>query len=136
VASGPDNGGTCRDYRTARACLARSEGVARANQWLKLRKNRAGSNLVDMGRCAARDAFVFGRRVNSEAGFLFRWGGHVEGLRRRRGEAAGVELGASLTDRLRGERGNHPRPPGPLGIQPGGGQARCRLMAADGAEAP
>ena len=112
MASGPDNGGTCRDYRTARACLARSEGVARANQWLKLRKQRAGSNLVDTGRYAARGPFAFGRRVNSEAGFLFRWGGHAEGLRRRRGDAAGVELGASLTDRWRGERGNYPRPPG------------------------
>jgi len=26
------------------------------NQWLTLRKSEAGSNLVDMGRCAARDA--------------------------------------------------------------------------------
>ena len=55
VASGPDNGGTCRDYRTVRVRLARSEGVARANQWLKLRKQLAGSNLVDTGQCAVRD---------------------------------------------------------------------------------
>ena len=136
VASGPDNGGTCRDYRTVRVRLARSEGAARANQWLKLRKQLAGSNLVDTGRCAVRDVSVLGWRVNSEAGFLFRWGGHAEGLRRRRGDAAGVELGTSLTDRLRGERGNHPRSPDPPGIQHGGGQARCRLMAAGGAEAP
>jgi hypothetical protein len=136
VASGPDNGGTCRDYRTVRVRLARSEGVARANQWLKLRKQLAGSNLVDTGRCAVRDVSVLGRRVNSEAGFLFRWGGHAERLRRRRGDAAGVELGISLTDRLRGERGNHPRSPEPPGSQHGGGQARCRLMAAGGAEAP
>ena len=54
VASGPDNGGTCRDYRTVRVRLARSEGVARANQWLKLRKHFAGSNLVDTGQCAVR----------------------------------------------------------------------------------
>jgi hypothetical protein len=136
VASGPDNGGTCRDYRTVRVRLARSEGVARANQWLKLRKQLAGSNLVDTGQCAVRDVSVLGRRVNSEAGFLFRWGGHAEGLRRRRGDAAGVELGTSLTDRLRGERGNHPRSPDPPGSQHGGGQARCRLTGAGGAEAP
>ena len=129
VASGPDNGGTYWDYRTVRVRLARSEGVARANQWLKLRKQLAGSNLVDTGQCAVRDVSVHGRRVNSEAGFLFRWGGHAEGLRRRRGDAAGVELGTSLTHRLRGERGNHPRSPQPPGIQHGGGQARCRLMA-------
>ena len=46
VASGPDNGGTCRDYRTVRVRLARSEGVAKANQWVKPRKQLAGSNLV------------------------------------------------------------------------------------------
>ena len=38
-------------------------------------------------------------RVNSEAGLQRRWGGSVEGLRRRQGEAAGVELDADLTDR-------------------------------------
>ena len=74
-------------------------------------------------------------RVNSEARFLFWRGGHAEGLRRRRGDAAGVELGASLADRLRGERGNHPRSPEPPGSQHGGGQARYQLMAVGGAEA-
>jgi len=68
AASGPDNGGTCRDYRTVRVRLARSEGAARANQWLKLRKQLAGSNLVETGRYAVRDVSVLGRRVNSEAG--------------------------------------------------------------------
>ena len=58
-----------------------------------------------------------------------RWGGHGEGLRRRRGDAAGVELGASLTDRLRGERGNHPLVALPPGSRCGGGQVRRRLMA-------
>jgi hypothetical protein len=75
-------------------------------------------------------------RVNSEAGFLFRRGGHVESLRRRRGDAAGVELGVSLTDRLCGERGNHPRSPELPDSRFGGGQVRCRLMAVGGAEAP
>jgi hypothetical protein len=70
------------------------------NQWQKLRNPPTGSNLVDMGRIAVRDS---ARReacvVNSVAGFERRWGGHAECLRRRRGDAAGVELGASLTDR-------------------------------------
>ena len=135
VASSPDNGGTCRDYRTVRARLARSEGVARANQWLKLRKQRAGSNLVDMGRYAARDPSSPCGGSTPKPDFLFRWGGHVESLRRRRGDAAGVELGASLTDRLCGERGNHPRSPEPPDTRFGGGQVRCRLMAVGGAEA-
>jgi hypothetical protein len=72
---------------------SRPEGTARANQCLTPRKNGAGSNLADMGRCAVRD-----RRdraaANSEAGLQRRWGGHGEGLRRSRGEAAGVQLGA------------------------------------------
>lgn len=68
-----------------------------ANQWLMPRKLGAGSNLVDMGRGAVRDPGCVG--VNSEAGNRRRWGGHVEGLRRRCGDAAGVELGADLTDR-------------------------------------
>src|SRR5215203_3756253 len=49
--------------------------------------------------------------INSEAGLPVRWGGHAEGLRRRRGDAVGVKAGASLIDRFRGERGNHPRSP-------------------------
>ena len=98
------------------------------NQWLKLRKGLAGSNLVDTGRCTVRDR----RReaaVNSEAGSVFRWGGHGEGLRRSRGDAVGVELAASLIDRVRAERGNHPRSPFLPGSQSGGGQVRCRLRA-------
>lgn len=35
VASGPDNGETCRNCQTVRACLARSEGVTKVNWWLK-----------------------------------------------------------------------------------------------------
>jgi len=64
--------------------------------------------------------------VDSEAVFDRRWGGRVEGLRRRRGDAVGVELGTSLTDRSFGERGNHPapHPPGP-GSQSGRMEGMC-----------
>ena len=64
-----------------------------------LRKRVAGSNLVDVGRNAARD---FRRWVGSTPKPVMRrrWGGHVEGLRRRRGDAVGVELGISLVDRV------------------------------------
>ena len=51
------------------------------------------------------------RMVNSEAGQCVRWGGHGEGLRRNRGDAAGVQVGTSLLDRFGRERGNHPRSP-------------------------
>ncbi len=67
MASGPDEGGTCWHCQTARARLARPEGVTRVIQWLKLRKREAGSNLADMGRCAVRDDSPVGRGVNSEA---------------------------------------------------------------------
>jgi hypothetical protein len=64
-----------------------------------LRKRVAGSNLVDVGRNAARD---FRRWVGSTPKPVMRrrWGGHGECLRRRRGDAVGVELGISLVDRV------------------------------------
>jgi hypothetical protein len=77
-----------------------------------LRKRVAGSNLVDMGRIAARDAC---REVGSTPKPVMRrrWGGHGEGLRRRRGDAVGVELGTSLVDRMVVNAGTvHDRPPG------------------------
>ena len=38
--------------------------------------------------------------VNSVAGLLVRWGGHVEELRRRCGDVVGVKAGAYLIDRF------------------------------------
>ena len=96
----------------------------------------AGSNLTDMGRCAARDRDRFGGAGQLRSRLLVRWGGHGEGLRRSRGDAVGVKVGASLIDRFHGERGNRPWSPSPPGIRPGGGQVRCRLVAVGGAEAP
>ncbi len=60
VASGPDVGGACWYCQTVRARRARSEGVTRVNQWSKLRKCEAGSNLADLGRSAARDSSLCG----------------------------------------------------------------------------
>ena len=51
-------------------------------------------------------------RAYSEAGLWVRWGGHVEELRRRRGDAVGVKAGASLIDRFLVNVGTVPgRPP-------------------------
>ncbi|WP_276082661.1 transposase [Nonomuraea thailandensis] len=55
VESSPDNAGAGRHCQTARVRQARPEGVKRVNQWVTPRKSRAGSNLVDQGRCAVRD---------------------------------------------------------------------------------
>jgi len=71
------------------------------------RKRVAGSNLVDMGRNAARDS----RRVagvNSKPGCDV-VGGHGESLRGVAvGDAAGVELDTKLIDRFRVNPGTVP----------------------------
>jgi hypothetical protein len=51
-----------------------------------------------MGRGAVRDDPIW--MVDSKAGLRRRWGGHGEGLRRSRGDAAGAELDAKLIDRF------------------------------------
>ena len=77
----PDGAGPASE---ARRCT-------RENQCSTPRKRRAGSNLADMGRFAARDLSPLERvAVNSEAVWFPRWGGHGEGLRRSRGDAVGV----------------------------------------------
>jgi hypothetical protein len=129
VGSSPDNAGTCRYCQTVRVRQARREGV-REEPVSKLRKRRAGSNLVDMGWSAVR-------------GRLSRWDGcstpkpgEIAG-----GEATvkvcgvvvamlpGQQLGTSLVDRWCGERGNRSRSPWLPAVQAGGGQVRRRLRA-------
>jgi hypothetical protein len=119
--SSPDNDGTGRHRQTAWARQARREGVARANQWSNPLKRGIGSNLADVGRGAAHAA---------PGGVATPWpvfrgwrGGHGEGLRRTRGEAAGGKLGAAPVDRSAVNVGTIPGPPAV------GGQARCRLLA-------
>jgi hypothetical protein len=72
----------------------------------KLRKHATGSNLVDTGRDAVRNYPLW--MVDSEADSSGRWGGHVEGLRRRRGDTAGAKLGATLIDRFTVNTGTIP----------------------------
>jgi hypothetical protein len=74
---------------------------------LKLRKRGTGSNLVDMGRGAAHGHPVW--VADSVAGLACRQGGHGEGLRRNRGDAAGAKLGAKLIDRFAVNTGTIPR---------------------------
>ena len=73
---------------------------------VKLRKRGTGSNLVDMGRGAAHGHPVW--VADSVAGLACRWGGHGEGLRRNRGDAAGAKLGAKLIDRFAVNTGTIP----------------------------
>ena len=91
---------------------ASSEGKAyERNRCPTPRKSSAGSNLTDMGRCAARGWSVPADRPTPKPVASVRWGGHGECLRRRRGDAVGVKAGASSFESILGERGNHPRSP-------------------------
>jgi hypothetical protein len=104
--SSADKAGTIRDCQTGRVRRAGSEGI-REEPVVMLRKRGTGSNLVDRGRGVVHDLPV--GWVDSEADLACRWGGHGEGLRRSRGDAAGAELGAGLIDRFRVNTGTVPR---------------------------
>ncbi|MGH3513914.1 MAG: hypothetical protein ACRDRB_16795, partial [Pseudonocardiaceae bacterium] len=67
-----------------------------------------GSNLTDAGRDAAHAAPW---AATPKSVFRCRWGGHAEGLRRRCGDAAGVELAASPVDRTVMNVGSDPSLP-------------------------
>ena len=121
---------TGRHCQTARVRQARRRGVRRRNQWWNPLKWTAGSNLVDVGRSAVRanaDATAGATPGRSRVG---RSGGHGEGLRRSRGEAAGEELGTHPVERSHGERGNQRRVSLPA-AQPG--RQRERAPSADDA---
>lgn len=123
--SSPDKAGTDRHCQTVRVPQARRKGVTRVNQWLNPLKRETGSNLADMGRRAVHTEPVRGS-VTPTSIFGGRPGGHDEGLRRSRGEAAGEELGTNPVDWLMVNVGTIPGLPYPLHSQCGGGRARCR----------
>jgi hypothetical protein len=132
VGSSPDNDETGRHCQTARARQARREGATRrepvveppqaiapAPTW----RIRAGQQRTHTQRLGGR---LRGR-------CSVRWsGGHEEGLRRTRGEAAGEQLGTTSADRCMVNAGTRSGSPFPLASQAGGGQARCRLLALGG----
>lgn len=91
------------------------------NQCLTPRNISTGSNLADMGRVQCTSPQVGG---DFEAGLGRRWEGHVESLRRRRGDAAGVQLDGSPVDWWVVNVGSGPVSPD---APSGAGQARRRL---------
>jgi hypothetical protein len=84
-----------------------------------------------MGRATAHARLSAGQ-CDFDAGETGRRGGHEEGLRRTRGEAAGEKLGTAPVNRCVGNVGTRPRLPFPPASRAGGGQVRRRLWALGG----
>ena len=134
--SSPDNAGTCLALPDGAGPASEIEKVYERNQWLKPRKRGTGSNLADMGRVQCRSPAAWGGgRLRSR---LWRAGG--EATVNACGVAVAMLPGQSwaphLVDRFAVNVGTIRVPPPPRAVQPGGGQARRRLRARGGAEAP
>jgi hypothetical protein len=85
-------------FRQARVRLARQDGVTRSEPVVEPRKRQSrlepgGCGPVSSARRAPNSGMV---RGDSEGHDLCDQGGHGEGLRRTRGEAAGEKLGTTL----------------------------------------
>jgi hypothetical protein len=128
VGSSPDNDGTDRHCQTIRVRQARQRGVTRVNQWLNPLKRETSSNLVDMGWAAVR-VISIDEGCDSDVGHLCQPGGHDEGLRRSRDEAAGAELDADPVNRDMVNVGTISGPSFPSCSQHEDGQVHRRLMA-------
>ena len=74
--------------------------------------------------------------INSVAGLWVRWGGHAEGLRRRRGDAVGVKADACLIDRFLVNVGTVPGRPPRRAAGPVAGRSVVDRWSWGGAEAP
>ena len=131
VGSSSDKAGTGQYYQMVRVRRTRREGVTRVNQWLNLRNCGTGSNLVDMGRGAARAERIHGEATSwsvIDAGF----GGCRESLRRTCSEAVGAELGTAPVDRDTMNMGTLSCLPFPVCSQHAGGQGRAHPMGTAG----
>ena len=94
------------------------------------RDSKTAQNLADVGRCSAGQAAVGGRPASGSSS-LCGPGDHEEGLRRTRGDAAGVKLDPDPVNRQAVNVGSERASPSPSGNQPGGGQVHRRLMVAE-----
>lgn len=97
------------------------------NQWLTLRNRGTGSNLVDMGRDAARAERIDGKAtpvLKSDAGT----GDCEECLRRTYSDAVGEELDTTPINRHTVNMGTLRGLPSQVRSQRLGGQGRRRLM--------
>jgi hypothetical protein len=133
VASSPDNDGTGRYRQTARVRQARREGVRTQKPVVEPPQ---ASNRLQPGGFGPDSSARPGCRATSKSGHVDRPGGHEEGLRRTRGEAAGEELGTAPVNRCVANVGTRLGLPIPPASQAGGGQVRRRLMTPGGGGAP
>jgi hypothetical protein len=120
VASSPDNDGTGRHCQTARVRQARRKAYARNRRLKAPQVKNTGSNLADMGRTAVH---VCVDGATPKPVFDRRWGGHGEGLRRTRGEAAGAQSGADPANRLMVNVGTISVPPHRRSARPVAGRS-------------
>jgi hypothetical protein len=122
----PRRGSGSAGLPDALGALARREGTAVANECLMPRDSKTARNLADMGWCSAGAAEVGGGSAPVSSS-LCGLGDREEGLRRTRGDAAGVKLGPAPVDRWAVNVGSVWASPYLPGIQPGGGQAHRPL---------
>ena len=135
VASSPDNDGTGRHCQTTGARQARREGVAteRTSGGTPSSVEPAPTWWIWAGQQRA-PTWTYEERDSAWATDAD-GGGHGEGLRRTRGEAAGEELGTAPVERCMVNMGTIPRSPSAAHRMRVVGQARRRPVAAgwDGA---
>ena len=129
--SSPDNDGTGRYCQTARVRQARQDGGMTSEPVVEppqaaTRLEPGGCGPDSSARRAPMRSMV---RGDSDRHGLRDQGGHGEGLRRTRGEAAGEKLGTTPADRHTVNVGSGRMPPSPPCGQHGGGQVRRRLTA-------
>jgi hypothetical protein len=100
--SSPDKAGTGQHRQMAGVRRARQRGVTQVNQRSTPRNPRTGSKPGGSGPgCSARPPSTM-RWSSPKAAQLGRLGGREEGLRRTRGDAAGVQLGVDPVKRSTG----------------------------------
>lgn len=114
VASGPDNAGVCQYCQMMRVRQANRKGIRKEPAFTSPKWSPARTWRIRAGRGAHPPRVG---RGTPGRGFSPSQGGHGEGLRRSRGDAAGTKSGASFDERSSSEHGNHPA------TVPGGGAA-------------
>jgi hypothetical protein len=119
--------GRVSTVRWPRVRQARQDGVTRVNQCSNAPQDVRQLEPDGSGLVSSAQSHCEVGRTRRPVWFAGR-GGHGEGLRRNRGDAAGAKLGTSPVERSAHERGNHPVGPVPVHLGGLGGKTRCWSM--------